>query len=114
MGKTTPRDFDPDDPYHRVDDGRIVINQYYRPVPGGPPMMFSIQRAGPDLERLAQVQKAADKLDEAIGVHGYELPEAITVERGAYLPGVSMEDLQAYGRRWQGLGGEGLDFHDGR
>ena len=95
MGKHGPRDFDPDDPYHRVDDGRIVINQYYRPVPGGPPMMFSIQRAGPDLERLAQVQAAADKLDEAIGVHGYELPEAITVERGAYLPGVSMEDLQA-------------------
>ena len=95
MGRSHARDFDPDDPYHRVEDGRIVINQYYRPVPGGPPMMFSIQRAGPDLERLAQVQAAADKLDEAIGVHGYELPEAITVERGAYLPGVSMEDLQA-------------------
>lgn len=94
MGKREPQDFDPDDPYHQVEDGRIVVNQYYRPVEGGPTMMFSIQRAGPDLERLQQVQQDADAIDDLIRNRGYELPEAIVVERGAYLPGVTFEQLQ--------------------
>lgn len=104
MGKLTAKDYDPNDPYHQVDDGRIVINQYYRPVPNGPTMMFSIQRAGPDLEQLAKVQKEADALDDLIANRGYELPEDIVVERGAYLPGVSFEDLQAMA--YEGPNGE--------
>jgi hypothetical protein len=32
MGRRNPSDFDSEDPYHRVDDGHIVVNQYYRPV----------------------------------------------------------------------------------
>lgn len=104
MGKNKPQDYDPEDPYNRVDDGRIVVNQYYRPVPDGPPMMFSIQRAGPDLERLAQVQKDADALDNLIANRGYELPEAIVVERGAYLPGVTFEQLQDM--QYEGPNGE--------
>ena len=70
FGKRNARDYDPDDPYHRVDDGRIVVNQYYRPVPGGPTMMFSIQKAGPDLERLQEVQRSADKIDDLIANRG--------------------------------------------
>jgi len=100
MGKNHARDYDPEDPYHRVDDGRIIVNQYYRPVEGGPTMMFSIQKPGPDLEQLQQVQKAADALDDLIANRGYELPEAIVVERGAYLPGISYEDLKAMEDSW--------------
>lgn len=107
MGKNKASDYHPDDPRHRVEDGRIVINQYYRPVPGGPAMMFSIQRAGPDLEQVQQVQDHADALDNLIATRGYQLPEAITVERGAYLPGVSLQQLQEMaenGAEWEEKG----------
>jgi len=107
IGKNKPSDYHPDDPRNRVDDGRIVINQYFRPVPGGPAMMFSIQRVGPDLEQLRQVQAHADALDDLIANRGYELPEAITVERGAYLPGVTIEqlrDMAETGVEWEEKG----------
>jgi hypothetical protein len=107
MGKSNPSDFNPADPYHQVADGRIVVNQYYRPVEGGPPMMFSIQRAAPDAERLAQVQGEADALDDLIAHRGLVLPEDTTVLRGAYLPGVTVEDLQdmeLYGKVYEEKG----------
>ena len=42
MGKNNVTDYKPDDPYHQVADGRIVVDQSYTPVEGGPKVMFSI------------------------------------------------------------------------
>ncbi|PWT91552.1 MAG: hypothetical protein C5B54_05065, partial [Acidobacteria bacterium] len=94
FSKRGPSDFDPADPYHQVADGRIVVDAGYR-NPAGQTEMFSIQRAVVDLKRVDELNAKADRLNDLIAHRGYVLPEAITVERGAYLPGVSFEDLQA-------------------
>ena len=48
-------------------------------------------------ERLADVTKQADQLDEMIAKRGLVLDEDIVVERGAYLPGVSVDDSENAG-----------------
>jgi len=89
----------PDEPYERVLDaggkyvGHISSNVFYK-NPAGESVRFSVQRAGPDVEAQAQVQKQADQLDDLIANRGLALKEPITVLRGAYLPGVTPEDLQ--------------------
>lgn len=89
------KDFSPDDPYQRVADGRIVTNQFYRPVEGGPTMMYSIQRAVPDLKYVEKITEDAARLDNLIAERGYVLPEAMQLGRAAYFPGVSYDELKA-------------------
>lgn len=89
------KDYAPDDPYRQVADGRIVVDAFFRPVEGGPPMMFSIQRPVPDLKYVEQLKMHVEKLNTIISKRGYVVPEAMTLSRAAYLPGVSYEDLEA-------------------
>ena len=68
-------------------DGRIVVNQFYTPVEGGPKVMFSIQRVCPYPKMMKEAKQSGEKLNDLIANRGFVLQEAITVERGAYLPG---------------------------
>lgn len=70
--------------------------EHARDVPSGPEKLAAHWAViGPkvDPERLADVSKQADQLDEMIAKRGLVLEEDIVVERGAYLPGVSVDDL---------------------
>lgn len=100
----------PSEPFGRVLDehgnyvGHIERNQFYTNPETGEKVFLSVQRAGPDLKRLAEVAASADRLDAVIRDHGYVLPEAITVQRGAYIPGLSFEQLQDM--QYEGPNGE--------
>ena len=48
----------------------------------------------PDQKEIADIHSHVDKVNAVIA-KGYVLPEAITVGRGAYLPGVTFEQLRA-------------------
>jgi hypothetical protein len=58
------------------------------------PANWVVSRLAPDYGPLQEAQRKADEINTLIREQGYELPEVIQVERGAYLPGVTMEDLQ--------------------
>lgn len=94
------KDYHPDDPYHRVVDaegnyvGRVVHNIYTKDPVTGETVEYSIQRSVPDLKYVEDLKRRAANIDDLIAHRGYVLPEAITVERGAYLPGVSYDDLK--------------------
>lgn len=88
------KDFDPDDPTYRTKDGgRIVHNVFYR-NPEGEKVEWSVQRAVPDMKYVADLKDKAERIDTLIRDKGYVLPEPVQVLRAAYLPGVSLENLQ--------------------
>jgi hypothetical protein len=67
-------------------------------TPGGPGYLqahWVVKGPVPDPERLAEVTEKAVRIDDLIANRGVVLDEAMVVERGAYLPGVSAEDLAA-------------------
>lgn len=87
----------PEDPYHRLLDpeGKYVGHVMHIPYTSSDdPKNYVIQRMAPDYKPLQDAQKKADEINTLIRDKGYELPEAIQVERGAYLPGVTFEQLQ--------------------
>lgn len=71
--------------------------EHARGTPSGPEKLdaeWAVVGPHVDPERLEAVTKQADQLDSMIADRGLVLDEDIVVERGAYLPGVSVEDLQ--------------------
>jgi len=52
------------------------------------------RRGQVDPERLEIVTRQANQIDDLIANRGLILDEDVVVERGAYLPGISVEDLQ--------------------
>jgi hypothetical protein len=48
-----------------------------------------------DQERLDKIRRDIDSINGTIRERGYELPEAMEVNRAAYLPGVSYDDLKS-------------------
>jgi hypothetical protein len=105
-----PESRKPEDPFERVLDaegnyvGHLSKNQFFKHPVTGEKVFISVQRAGPDLETQKKTEVQADALDDLIKNRGYVLPEAIVVERGAYLPGVTFEQLQ--GMQYEGPNGE--------
>jgi hypothetical protein len=76
-------------------------------TPSGPGKLqahWAVEGPLPDLERLETVTKQAAQLDDLIGNRGLVLDEDIVVERGAYLPGVTYEQLKAM--QYEGPNGE--------
>lgn len=55
---------------------------------------YAVRGQVPDPKRHAEITQKADLLDDLIANRGLVLEEPITVIRGAYLPGVSIEQLQ--------------------
>jgi hypothetical protein len=94
FGRGAPSDFEPDDPTNQVADGRIVHNVFYRNETGEK-VEWSIQRAVPDFKRVADLKATAEKINETISTRGYVLLETMRVDRAAYIPGLSEEDLRA-------------------
>lgn len=92
------KDYDPDDPTNKVEDGRIIKSGWH-PVTGerlpGNEVSYSIQRAVPDKARVAEIEAKAEKINTLIRERGYELEEPIKVNRAAYIPGMSYADLKA-------------------
>jgi hypothetical protein len=71
--------------------------EYAKDVPSGPDKLaaqWAVVGPKVDTERLADVTQEANQLDDMIAHRGLVLDEAIEVQRGAYLPGVSVEDLK--------------------
>ena len=54
-----------------------------------------MQRAVPDLKRLAAIESETVQINEAIRERGYVLPEPMEVHRAAYLPTMSYDELKA-------------------
>lgn len=88
-------DYLPDDPVNKVDDGRIVHNVFTEDPKTGEKVEWSIQRAVPDLKYVAKLESQTAKIDESIRSRGYELPEPIKVNRAAYIPGLSFDELKS-------------------
>lgn len=94
------RNYDIADPEHRIGDihgnyvGRVVHNIYTKDPVTGEKVEYSVQRSVPDMAYVEQLKQRATKMDDLIANRGYELPEAIVVERGAYIPGVTFAQLQ--------------------
>ncbi len=93
-------DYKDDDPLNKVEDGRIVHDFHYVGgyKPEGPNERvdtYKIERAGPDVKYVKEIEAKAALINTTIRERGYELPEAITVHRAAYIPGLSFEDLKA-------------------
>jgi hypothetical protein len=59
------------------------------------PSGWQVAQRVPDEQQIAVARAEIAKIDGLIARQGYTLPEAIQVGRGAYLPGVSEDDLKA-------------------
>jgi 2'-5' RNA ligase len=92
--KSRPTEYDEADPTNKVADGRIVHN-VFTVDPQGNKVEWSIQRAAPDHARMRDLEQMTDQINESIAERGYVLPEAMAVNRAAYIPGMSMDDLRA-------------------
>lgn len=103
-------DWKPEDPYHRVLDaegnyvGHVVHNVFYTDPATKETVPYSVQRTVPDIARVEELKQQAARLDDLIANRGLVLPEDIVVERGAYLPGVTFEQLQSMA--YEGPNGE--------
>ena len=86
--------YKPDDPRNKVDDGRIIHNVFTKDEAGNK-VEWSIQRAVPDKQYVADLKAKADTINTAIRERGYELKEPMEVHRAAYIPGLSYDDLKA-------------------
>lgn len=96
----------PDDPYHRLPlgpNGEYMGHVVHTPYTStDDPANYTIQRLAPNMKPLQDAQAEADTINALIRERGYELPEAIQVERGAYIPGLTMEALKEMeGDVWQ-------------
>jgi hypothetical protein len=97
-------DYDENDPLNKVDDGRIVHHFTYE---GGYKQddqeanqrnrrdWYTIEKAGPDTKYVKGLEKTADTINDSIRERGYVLPEPMSVNRAAYVPGLSYDDLKA-------------------
>jgi hypothetical protein len=76
-------------------------------TPGGPGYMaahWAVKGPVLDEERLTEITDKANHLDDLIANRGLVLDEPVQVIRGAYLPGVTFESLQAM--QYEGPNGE--------
>jgi len=89
------KDYEPDDPTNKVADGRIIRNAFTVDPATGEKVFYSIQRAVPDQARIRNLEDMTRTINTMIRERGYVLPEAITVNRAAYVPGLSYDDLKA-------------------
>ena len=83
-----------DDPTNKVEGGRIIHNVFTED-PDGKKVEWSVQRVVPDLKAVADLDRRNATVNEGIRKHGYVLPEAISVNRAAYIPGLSFDELKA-------------------
>jgi ADP-ribosyltransferase exoenzyme len=93
-------DYDDDDPLNKVADGRIVHSFFYKggykaEGPNERVDSYTIERAGPDETYRKELIAKAHTINASIRERGYVLPEAVTVNRAAYIPGLSYEELKA-------------------
>jgi hypothetical protein len=95
MGRGEAKDYAEDDPTNKVPDGRIIRNAFTVDPKTGEKVFMSVQRAVPDKARVEELGNKITTINTLIRERGYELTEPVVVNRAAYVPGLSYDDVKA-------------------